>query len=167
MDRATLHAGALLPAVGAMVAACLLSGPASAGDNVQVVPLVADSRGNQAWVEIVSAGGRETATPVVEVGDARIVRYLENPVDNGNLAIPVPRLMRLFERARKAIRDMKRPVAHAPAGADGLKAAAAEAGTPVSEPRGTPPDRTGSSAPPGKTGTGNPPSDDAYRTAIR
>lgn len=167
MKRGTFHAGALLPAVGAMVAACLLSRPASAGDNVQVVPLVADSRGNQAWVEIVSVEGRETATPVVATGDERIVRYLENPVDNGNLAIPVPRLMRLVERARKAIRAMKRPVADAPAGPDGVGAAAREAEGLVGAPRETPPDRTGSSAPPGKTGTGNPPSDAAYRTAVR
>ena len=167
MDRGIIHAGTPLATIGAMVAACLLTGPASAGDNVQVVPLFADGRGNQAWVEIVTVGERRQATPVVWVGDGRVLRLLENPHDNGRLAVPVPRLMRFVERARKAIRAMKRPGGNAPAGPEALAAAAPEAGAPVSEPRESPPDRTGSSSPPGKTGTGDPPSDDACKTATR
>lgn len=167
MDTRPLHFRALFRVVGAMVAACLMWDPASAGDNVQVVPVCADKRGNQAWVEIESSGGRETATPLVAIGDGRIVRMLEGADDDGNLVIPVPRLMRLVERARKAVRAMKRPAANDPAARAPSGTAAAQAGGPVSGPRETPPDRTGSSAPPGKTGTGNPASDAAYRTATR
>lgn len=150
-----------------MVAACVLSGAAAAGDVTRVVPVCADSRGNRAWVEIESAGGRQKATPVIVVADERIRKLLENPDDNGSLVIPVPRLMRTVERVRKALREMKRPLPVAPADPGAAGIAAAEPAAPVSGPRETPPDRTGSSAPPGKTGTDSPSSDASYKTATR
>ena len=167
MDTGHLHAKALLPAIGSAVLACLFACPAPAGDNVQAVPLFSDSRGNQAWVEIDSAGDRMTARPFVEVGGEGLRKALENPDEKGSLAIPVPRLMRLVERARQALRDMKRPTAKAPAGPGVVTATAAKSPGPVCEPRETPPDTTGSSAPPGKTNTGILPPDFLYSTAAR
>ena len=102
MDAATLHSGIALRAAGAALAACLFFHPASAGDNTQVVPVYSGTGGNQAWVELETEGRRSTATPFVAVDEGGLRKLLENPDDNGSLAIPVPRLMRLVERARKA-----------------------------------------------------------------
>ncbi len=167
MDTGHLHAKALLPAIGSAVLACLFACPASAGDNVQVVPLFSDSRGNQAWVEIDSAGERMTARPFVAVGAGGLGKVLENPEEKGSLAVPVPRLMRLVERARQAIRDMKRPNEKAAAVPGVVTAASARSSGPAGESRETPPGQTGLSAPPEKTDTGILPPDLLYSTAAR
>jgi len=167
MGTGHLHTKALFPAIASAVLACLFACPASAGDNVQIVPLASDSRGNQAWVEIDSAGGRMTARPFVAVGEGGLGKALDNPEGKGSLAVPVPRLMRLVERARQAIRGMKRPAANIPAGPGVVTAASAEPAGQVCESRETPPDRTDSSAPPEKTDTGILPPDLLYSTAAR
>ncbi len=95
-------------AIGPIFVASVFSGFASAADNVRVVPLASDDRGNQAWVEIESDGARATAKPFVAVGEERFRKALDNPNENGALAIPIPKLMRFVERAREALRDMKR-----------------------------------------------------------
>jgi len=135
MDRGSLRAWMVLPAIAPIVVACLFSGLASAGDNVRVVPLCSDDRGDQAWVEIESAGDRTKATPYVAVGDERVRKVLENPDEKGTIAIPVPGLMRLVERARQALRGMKRPAADPPAAADAATVAAAPPATSLPEPR--------------------------------
>ncbi len=167
MDTGHLHAKVFFPAIGSAVLACLFACPTPAGDNVQAVPLFSDGRGNQAWVEIDSAGGRMTARPFVATGKGGLGKMLENPDEKGSLAIPVPRLMRLIERARQAIRDMQRPAAKAPAGPGVLTAAAAETPGPAGDPLETPPDPAGSSTPPGKTDPGILPPDLLYSTAAR
>ncbi len=115
---------------GACLLAAALHGPAIAGDNVRVVPLGSDSRGNRAWVEIETANGRTKAQPFVAVGDEKLRKTLENPGDKGTVAIPVPRLMRAVEHARRALREMKRPAPGPAAGADNVAAAAAQAAVP-------------------------------------
>jgi len=167
MGTGYLHAKVLFPAIGSVVLACVFACPASAGDNVQVVPLYSDKGGNGAWVEIDSAGERMKATPFVSVGREELGKVLENPEEKGCLAVPVPRLMRLVERARQAIRDLKRSAADAPARPGGVTAAAAEPAGQAREPREIPPDRTGLSAPPGTTDTGILPPDLLYSTATR
>lgn len=165
MATGHVHVRTFFPAIAPVVMTCLFASPAPAGDNVQVVPLCADSRGNQAWVEIDSAGDRMKATPFVAAGGEELRRVLDNPEEKGSLAIPVPRIMRLVERARRALRDMKRPATKTPAGPGAVTAA--ETGGPAAEPRQTTPDQTDSTAPPGKTDTGIVPPDFLYGTATR
>ncbi len=135
---------------GACLLAAALHGPAAAGNCVQVVPLASDDRGDRAWVEIDSAGNRMKATPFVAVGDERLRKAIENPVGKETVAVPVPRLMRLVERARRALRDMKRPDGKTPAGADAA-APAPPAAMPAG-PLGPGPPRASPLAPPAKTG---------------
>ena len=167
MGTGQLHAKVLFPAIGSVVLACVLACPASAGDNVQIVPFYSDNGGNGAWVEIDSTGERMKATPFVAVGRKELGKVLENPEEKGRLALPVPRLMRLVERARQAIRDMQRPDANAPAGPGDVTAVAAEPAGQAREPQEIPPDRTGLSAPPGTTDRGILPSDLLYSAAAR
>ena len=167
MGTGYLHAKVLFPAIGSVVLACVFACPASAGDNVQVVPLYSDKGGNGAWVEIDSAGERMKATPFVSVGREELGKVLENPEEKGCLAVPVPRLMRLVERARQAIRDMKRPAAKAPTVPGVAAAASAEPSGPVCKPGETPPHGTDSFAPPERTGPGIRPPDLLYSTAAR
>ncbi len=107
-----------------LLAAVLLS-PASAGDDIHVLPLAADNRGNQAWVEIESGSARVKATPFLEVGDEHLRDVLEGTNGKGAIAIPFPRLMRVVERARQAVREMKRPAAGPPADTDHTAAVSA------------------------------------------
>lgn len=167
MDTGHLHGKLFFPAIGSAVLACLFACPAPAGDNVQTVPLFSDGRGNQAWVEIDSTGERMTAKPFVATGKGGLGKMLENPEEKGSLAIPVPRLMYLVERARQAIRDVQRPAAKAPAGPGVVTAAAAESPGSAGDPLEMPPDPTGSPAPPGKADAGILPPDLLYSTAVR
>ena len=161
------YARVLFAAIGSVVLAGVFACPAPAGDNVQVVPLYSDKGGNGAWVEIDSAGKRMKATPFVAVGRKELGKVLENPEEKKCLALPVPRLMRLVERARQAIRDMERPAANSPAGPGDVKAVAAAPAGPAGEPRETPPGQTDLSAPPGKKDAGILPPDLLYGTAAR
>ncbi len=172
MDTGHRHAKAFIPAIGSMALACLFACPAVAGNNVvQVVHILSDARGNQAWVEIESAGDRKKATPLVAIGDEGVRKLLENPEEKGSLAIPVPRLMRLVERARHAIGELKRPAAtaaaqEAPACPETAKAPGAPVGS-VGEGREAAPDRTALPAPATKPDTGLSPPPSPYSSAAR
>ncbi len=161
MGAAVLNSGRLFMTVGTVVAACLFFRPAIAGDNTQVVPVYSDARGNQAWVEVDTEGKRSTATPFVAVDEGGLRKLLANPEDNGCLTVPVPRLMRLVERARKAIEAMKKPTANAPACPGAAPGAAAPAGPAAA------PDRANPSGPPGETTAGVPSPTETYNTATR
>lgn len=132
-------------------AACLLAAvagaPASAGDDVRVLPLASDDRGNQAWVEIESGSARMKATPFLGVADERLQKTLEGADDKGTIALPFPQVMRIVEQARRSIRNMKRPAAEVPGAGDNAAAeapkAAATASPPVAAMRLTPPEKTG------------------------
>ncbi len=139
-------------------AACLLAAilysPASAGDNIHVLPLASDNRGNQAWVEIDSGTARMKATPFLGVGDEHFRDALEGANGKGTIAVPFPRLMHVVERARQAVREMKRPAAGPPAGADHAAAVSVLMAAPPAGDTGmaASPLPTFSLAPPEKTG---------------
>lgn len=150
MGRRAYRASVLFPAIVPIVLGCLFAPPGFAGDNVQVVPICSDDRGDHAWVEIESTGERMKATPFV--GGDGVKKLLENPNENGALSVPVPRLMRLVERVRQSLRQMKRPAPSAPAAPDAARDVAAKPASPAVEQRETarrptmslgPPDRTG------------------------
>lgn len=140
MAIGSLYSRAFGAAIGPIFVATVFSGFASAADNVRVVPLASDDRGNQAWIEIESDGGRATAKPIVAVGEERFRKVLENPNENGALAIPVPKLMRFVERAREALRAMKR------------SGAASQPASPAAGTQATPRGPTLSLGPPAKSG---------------
>ncbi len=155
MDRGAFRATVFFPAIVPIVLGCLFAVPAFAGDNVQVVPLASDGQGNQAWVEIDSTGERMKATPFV--GGEGVKKLLQKPDEKGALALPVPRLMRLIERARQAVRGMKRDGAEPAASPHSGAAAASQVKAPATGPgeaarRPTvslgPPDRTGAAIQP-------------------
>ncbi len=138
----------------ACVLAAVLHSPAFAGDNVHVLPLASDNRGNQAWVEIESGSARTKATPFLGVGDEHLRDVLEGADGKGTIAIPFPRLMRVVERARQAVREMKRPAVASPAGADHAAAVSALTAAPSAAERdmAASPLPAISLAPPEKTG---------------
>lgn len=162
-----VRARALFPAIAPIAVAWFFACPAGAGDNVQVVPLCSDSGGNRAWVEIESADERMKATPFIAVGREELGKLLDNPEEKGSLAIPVPRIMRLVERARRALRDFERPAAAAPAGPGAVTGAATEPARRAIGPREATPCQTDSTAPPGKTDTAVLPPDFSYGSATR
>ncbi len=134
----------------ACVLAVVLHGSASAGDDVRVLPLASDNRGNQAWVEIESGSARMKATPFVGVADEHVRKTLEGKDDKGTITLPFPQLMRIVEHARRSIRNMKRPAANGPAGDTAAGAAPqATAGAadttspPVAAMRLAPPEKAG------------------------
>lgn len=163
MDTGRLHAKVFRPAIGSVLLACFAAFPAPADDNVQVVPLFADGRGNQAWVEIVSTGDRMKATPYV--GGDGLKKLLENPHENGALAVPVPRLMRLFERARQALEKLKRP-SEAPADCGGATVATQPAGR-AKDPLESPSNRPESAPSPAVAPSQSPPGEALVNTATR
>ena len=82
---------------------CMSGAPASAGDAARAVPLVSDDRGNRAWVEIESAGGRTKATPFIAVGEKSALERAEKleagkKLEGGEkAAIPLPAIKRFVE----------------------------------------------------------------------
>ncbi len=157
-------------------AACLLAAvlqsPASAGDNVHVLPLASDNRGNQAWVEIESGNARMKATPFVGVGDEHLRQTLEGAgkadKKEESIAVPFPQLMRYVERARQAIRNMKRPAVNPPAGPDAATGAAPPAVTPAGATTTASSRRPATPlAPPEKTGAAIHPPAALYSAASR
>src|SRR5512139_3873227 len=100
MDAGHRRAKAFFTAIGSAALACLFAGPASAGEDVRVVPLLSDSRGNGAWIEIESAGTRMKATPFVAARGGDLREPAENAeADAGNaVSTPISRISSLVER---------------------------------------------------------------------
>ncbi len=133
MDARGPAAKILFPAIASIVAACLFCGAASAGDNVRVVPLRSDGNGNRAWVEIESEGARTKATPFIATNEDNVRKIAGKIEASDNASIRLPGIQKLVDRARQALRGMKRPAATVPAGADAATSAPARTAAPAAQ----------------------------------